>query len=190
MSIRSILAFIPNSLTLVRIALIPAFVYVSLFSENLDWVAALLFGIAAFTDWLDGLLARKLDATSRLGQFLDPVADKLVVLSALVILIGQYGTIWLTIPGIVIVCRELVISALREWMADVGQGMVLNVSFLAKIKTAVQMVAIAILLANSPDLERPWVLVGLVLFYIATFLTIWSMLAYLWRAWHVLRPLQ
>ena len=188
MSLKAFVRAIPNSLTLVRIALIPAFVYISLFSENLDWLAALLFSIAALTDWLDGFIARKLNATTRFGAFLDPVADKLVVLSALVILIGQYSTIWLTIPGIIVVCRELLISALREWIAEVGQGMVLNVTGIAKIKTGVQMAAIAVLLANPPELSSLWVMGGLGLFYVATFLTIWSMAAYLWQARKILRP--
>lgn len=189
MSVRKFLAWIPNSLTIIRIGLIPIFVYISLFSENLDWVAALLFAIAALTDWLDGFTARALDATSRFGKFLDPVADKLVVLSALVIVIGQYGTIWLTIPGIIVVCRELLISALREWMAEIGQSGSVNVTFVAKIKTAVQMVAITMLLANPPSIDDPWVWVAIVLFYVATLLTVWSMAIYLWHARHAIHPL-
>ena len=184
MATESIKESIPNSLTVARILMIPVFAYLYLFLDDYKWLAAVFFAFAALTDWLDGFIARRFSWTSRFGEILDPVADKLVVLSALVILIGSYGTVWLTLPGIIIVCRELLISALREWMADLGVGMKLNVSLLARIKTGVQMAAITILLANPPDLTRPWAIAGLLLVYAATLLTIWSMLAYLRRAWN------
>lgn len=178
---------LPNILTLGRIALIPVFALVYVLTDTLYPIAALLFALAAMTDWLDGYLARKLGQTTPFGTFLDPVADKLIVVTALVLLIGGHATLWVTIPGVVIVGREIVISALREWMAEMNRRGLVAVSWTTRVKTAMQMVAIFILLYNVPELNRPWVIVGLVLLYAAAIITIWSMVAYLRAAWPSLK---
>ena len=177
---------LPNVLTIGRIALLPVFALVYAFSEHY-WLAAALFAAAALTDWLDGYLARKFEQTTPFGTFLDPVADKLIVVVALVLLIGGYADLWVTIPGVVIVGREIVISALREWMAEMNRRGLVAVSAVARVKTGAQMVAIAMLLANPPSIVQPWALVGLVLLYGAAVLTIYSMVVYLRAAWPSLR---
>lgn len=174
---------LPNVLTIARIALIPVFALIYFFADEHYWVASLFFGAAAFTDWLDGYLARRLNQTTRFGAFLDPVADKLIVVTALVLLIGNHANLLLTIPGVVIIGREIVISALREWMAEMDRRGVVAVSWIGRAKTTMQMVAIFMLLANPPVLGRPWVIVGLVLLYAAALLTLWSMATYLRAAW-------
>ena len=176
---------LPNVLTIGRIALIPVFGLAYLFA--MYWPAALLFAAAAFTDWLDGYLARRLEQTTPFGAFLDPVADKLIVVTALVLLIGGHSSLWLTIPGVIIVGREIAVSALREWMAEMNRRGVVAVSWTARVKTAVQMTAIAILLANPPSMDRPWAIAGVVLLYAAASITLWSMIAYLRAAWPTLK---
>lgn len=178
---------LPNVLTLGRMALIPVFALVYMLSDTLYSLAALLFALAAVTDWLDGYLARKLGQTTPFGTFLDPVADKLIVVTALALLIGSHATLWLTIPGVIIIGREIVISALREWMAEMNRRGLVAVSWTTRVKTAMQMVAIFILLSNVPELNRPWVIVGLVLLYAAAIITIWSMGVYLRAAWPSLK---
>lgn len=177
---------LPNILTVSRIALIPAFALIYGLTDSLHWLAALLFALAATTDWLDGYLARRLGQTTPFGTFLDPVADKLIVVTALVVLIGSHASLWLTIPGAIIVGREIVVSALREWMAEMNRRGLVAVSWTGKVKTLLQMIAIAVLLANPPQLDRPWVIVGLVLCYAAAFMTLWSMAVYLRVAWPIL----
>ena len=175
---------LPNVITIARIFLIPLFVLTYLSQWQHSYLAtAVLFGLAAFTDWLDGYLARRLDQTTPFGAFLDPVADKLIVVTALVLLIGHHANLWLTIPGLIIVGREIVISALREWMAEMNRSVAVAVSMLGKIKTTLQMIAIAVLLANPPSLESVWVMIGYVLLYVAAFMTLWSMSVYLGAAW-------
>src|SRR5579871_880824 len=113
----------PNILTLIRIGLMPIFVLS--FCLPFAWTAELcagLFALAAITDFVDGYLARKWQQTSAFGKFFDPVADKLIVAVALLVLVGQQATLWLTLPAIVILCREILVSALREWMAEVGKS--------------------------------------------------------------------
>lgn len=178
---------LPNVLTIARIGLVPVFALAYLSTENYHWIAALLFATAAFTDWLDGFLARRLDQTTLFGTFLDPVADKLIVVTALVLLIGGHASLWMTIPGLVIIGREIVISALREWMAEMNRRGVVTVSWIARVKTTLQMVAVVILFANAPEMGRPWVIVGLVLLYAAAVITIWSMVIYLRAAWPTLK---
>lgn len=179
---------LPNVITITRILLIPLFVVTYLSQWQLSYIAtAMLFGLAAFTDWLDGYLARRLDQTTPFGAFLDPVADKLIVVTALVLLIAHHSNIWLTIPGLIIVGREIVISALREWMAEMNRSLAVAVSMLGKIKTTLQMIAIAVLLANPPDLDSVWVMIGYVLVYVAAFMTLWSMSVYLGAAWPTLK---
>ena len=138
---------IPNILTFIRIALIPCFVVV--FYLPYQWsalVASLIFVIAAVTDWFDGYLARKLKQMTRFGAFLDPVADKVMVAVALVLVTEHYASIWITIPAVTMIAREIIISALREWMAEIGKRSSVAVSWIGKFKTATQMFALILLL--------------------------------------------
>ena len=179
---------LPNLLTLSRILLIPFFVLVYVIPGASTYVyAATLFALAAFTDWLDGYLARRLEQATPFGAFLDPVADKLIVVSALVVLVGHHANLWLTLPALVIVGREIVISALREWMAEMNRRGVVNVTWIGRVKTTFQMVAIVVLLANPPNFQSPWVWIGYALLYGAALLTLWSMGLYLRAAWPSLR---
>jgi CDP-diacylglycerol--glycerol-3-phosphate 3-phosphatidyltransferase len=182
---------IPNLLTLLRIALIPVFVV--LFYTDTRWAhaaTALVFALAAVTDWLDGYLARRLGLTSAFGAFLDPVADKLMVSTALVLLVdanpGSYAGVVLAIPAAIIVGREITISALREWMAELGAGAKVAVSMVGKVKTTAQMSALLLLLYREPVLGMPVVDIGVALLYLAAILTLWSMVLYLSAAWPVL----
>ena len=177
---------LPNFLTLGRIAFVPVFALVYVITEHYHWLAALLFAAAAITDWLDGYLARRLEQTTPFGTFLDPVADKLIVVTALVLLVGAHASLWLTIPGVIIIGREIVISALREWMAEINRRGLVAVTWLTRAKTSMQMVAIVILLAN-PAMDRPWMIVGMILLYAAALATIWSMVVYLRAAWPSLK---
>ena len=144
--------------------------------------AAVIFALASFTDWLDGFLARKLKQTSPFGAFLDPVADKLLVASTLLLLLGSKDIHYITVPAIIIVGREIVISALREWMAEIGTRASVKVSYIGKVKTGLQMLALILLLVFHPATSWPGV-VGFVLLYLAAILTIWSMVIYLHIAW-------
>ena len=174
----------PNLLTLSRIVLIPVFVVV--FYLPFGWsslVSAIIFAIAALTDWLDGYLARRWNQMTPFGAFLDPVADKLMVATALTVLIELHFSFWLTIPAMIIIGREIVISALREWMAEMGKRASVAVSLVGKIKTSAQMVSIVLLLANPPG--QGLVNLGLALLYSAAVLTLWSMFVYLKAAWDV-----
>ncbi|SDN99836.1 CDP-diacylglycerol--glycerol-3-phosphate 3-phosphatidyltransferase [Vreelandella arcis] len=173
---------IPNILTLARIAFIPLLVV--LFYLPFSWsmpIAAGLFALASLTDWLDGYLARRWDQSTPFGAFLDPVADKLMVVVALALLIERFDTWVLTLPALVIVGREIVISALREWMAEMGKRGMVAVSWIGKLKTTLQMVALLVLLAFSP--EHPLAFLGVVILYAAAILTLWSMIQYLKSAW-------
>jgi CDP-diacylglycerol--glycerol-3-phosphate 3-phosphatidyltransferase len=179
---------LPNLLTLTRILLAPVFVVVYVIPSPGTYVyAAALFALAAFTDWLDGYLARRLNQTTAFGAFLDPVADKLIVVTALVLLIGHHHTLWFTFPGLIIIGREIVISALREWMAEMNRRGVVAVTWLGRVKTAFQMIAVVVLLANPPAFDRPWVIIGYALLYIAVTMTLVSMVLYLRAAWPTLR---
>ncbi len=141
----------PILITVLRMALIPVFVVVYVWHGAwTNLAAAAVFGLAALTDWLDGYLARRLKQTTRFGAFLDPVADKLVVVSAIVMMVGDRASLWLTLPGLVIVGREIVVSALREWMAEMNRRGIVAVSRLGKLKTGVQIAAILTLLAFPP----------------------------------------
>jgi CDP-diacylglycerol--glycerol-3-phosphate 3-phosphatidyltransferase/cardiolipin synthase len=175
---------IPNLLTLLRILLIPVFVVV--FYAPAPWArvaAALVFGAAALTDLLDGWLARRWEQTSPLGAFLDPVADKLMVAVALVLLVQADPRAVLALPAAVIIGREITVSALREWMAELGARSHVAVSMAGKFKTTGQMIAILLLIFQVPLLGVPFYDIGLVLLYIAAFLTLWSMFIYLRAAW-------
>lgn len=173
---------LPTALTLFRIALLP--VVVVLFYLPFDWVrpaCATIFAIAGITDWLDGYLARRLNQSSSFGAFLDPVADKLLVAIALILLVGDDPRIWVTIPAMIIVGREIIVSALREWMAEVGSSSKVSVSMLGKIKTTVQLFAVFFMLYLQPMplVGLPTYELGLFLLVLAAVLTIVSMVAYL-----------
>jgi CDP-diacylglycerol--glycerol-3-phosphate 3-phosphatidyltransferase len=178
---------IPNILTLIRIILIPVLVIV--FYLPVQWtyqVSAAIFGIAALTDLLDGYLARRWNQTSPFGAFLDPVADKLMVAVALVLLVQDNPAPLFAIPAAIIIGREIAISALREWMAEIGARTKVAVSIVGKLKTTLQMIAILLLLYKMPLGAFPTHTVGLVLLYIAAALTLWSMIVYLHAAWPLL----
>lgn len=182
---------IPNILTLLRIALIPVFVlFFYLPVEGAHLITTSIFSLAAITDWLDGYLARRWKETSAFGAFLDPVADKLMVAAALILIVDTnptpYPGIWLAAPALVIVGREITISALREWMAELGASATVAVSMMGKVKTTAQMAALILLLYQAPIGPLPTVQAGVVLLYVAAILTLWSMLIYLRAAWPVL----
>lgn len=170
---------IATALTWTRIALVPLFVLAFYLPFNFSHlVTAGIFAFAAATDWLDGYLARSLEQATRFGAFLDPVADKLVVITALVLLVGKFPLT--TIPVAIIIGREIVVSSLREWMAEIGKRASIAVTSIAKIKTAIQMLAIIVLLAYMPRIMPEIILiVGYALLYIAAALTLWTMYMYL-----------
>jgi CDP-diacylglycerol--glycerol-3-phosphate 3-phosphatidyltransferase len=178
---------VPNILTLLRIALIPFLVLV--FYLPVPWAhaaSAAVFALAAVTDWLDGYLARRLEQMSAFGAFLDPVADKLMVVVALILLVQANPSPWFAVPAAIIVGREIAISGLREWMAEIGKRKRVAVSLVAKFKTTAQMVAVLLLLYREPLLGVPVATIGFVLLYVAALLTLWSMVMYLRAAWPVL----
>ena len=179
---------VPNTLTWLRIAAIPLIVL--LFYMPYHWsdpAAGLLFAAAGITDSLDGYLARRLGQTSRLGAFLDPVADKLVVAVALVLLISKDTRALIVLTAAVIIGREITISALREWMAEIGERRKVAVSQLGKIKTILQIVGLSMMLYRMPLLGLPIYRVGVVLTELAAAATLVSMVAYLRAAWPELR---
>ena len=183
---------LPNVLTLLRIALIPVLFVV--FWLPFRWVPPVcctIFTLAALTDWFDGYLARKLNQHSAFGAFLDPVADKLMVVTALILILVAHQKqlhdslriIWLVIPVAIIIGREIVISALREWMAEVGNRAAVKVSGLGKLKTTFQMFAIAFMLWRYDLFSIPIYTIGYILLQIAAGLTVFSMAIYLRAAW-------
>lgn len=172
---------LPNILTLLRVGCIPllvaAFYLVGSYS---GFLSALIFLVAAITDWFDGWLARTLNQESEFGAFMDPVADKLIVATALVLLVAHYDNIWITLAAMVIIGREILVSALREWMARSGRSESVAVTIVAKFKTTLQMTAITILLWRSDEgPSDTWLLAGYVAMVIAVVLTLWSMWSYL-----------
>ncbi|MGR0277740.1 CDP-diacylglycerol--glycerol-3-phosphate 3-phosphatidyltransferase [Marinomonas dokdonensis] len=178
---------IPNILTSVRIFMIPILVAVYYLPwEGRYYACAVIFALAAITDWLDGYLARKLNQTTPFGAFFDPVADKVMVSVALVMLVASYAHPLLTLASAVIVGREIVISALREWMAEMGKRASVAVSYIGKLKTAMQMLAIFILLGTPPG--STWAFIGQSVLVVAALLTLWSMYVYLKAAWPELMP--
>lgn len=179
---------IPNLLTWARIVLIPLvigvyFVPLPIHEQNL--IATVAFIVAAVTDWFDGWLARRLGQTSAFGAFLDPVADKLMVAAALVVLVQLDRTN--AVVAFIIVGREIAISALREWMAKIGAEKSVAVSFVGKLKTTAQMIAIPMLLYVDPIFGLPIAMLGNWLIWIAAVLTLWSMGYYLGKAWPEIR---
>ena len=193
---------LPNILTFTRILVIPFLVLV--YYLPVTWghlAAAIIFTLACMTDWLDGYLARSLKQATKLGAFLDPVADKVMVAIALIIIIGepQFQFITtssqvmsvpiavITIPAGIIVSREIIVSALREWMAELGKRTSIAVSHLGKVKTTIQMLALIVLLYCDATTKTYILVTGYVLLYIAAILTVWSMMLYLKAAWPELK---
>ena len=185
---------IPNILTLARIALIPVFLLVAYWPPAMGVngndagmtrhiILTSIFVIAAVTDWFDGYVARTLNQTSAFGRFLDPVADELMVAAALIVLVQWQPTISMAFAAIVIISREITVSALREWMAELGARTSVAVSTVGKYKTAFQMIAISVFLLNWQPLE----MVAYLLLYTAVILTLWSMFIYLKAAWPYLK---
>lgn len=192
----------PNLLTFARILIIPLLVvvyYLPVHTAHL--FAALIFALASLTDWLDGYLARYLQQSTKLGAFLDPVADKLMVSIALILIVAeptfQFVSVpdrvlslpaaFITIPAGVIVAREIIVSALREWMAELGRRTSVAVTGIAKIKTTVQMLSLVVLLYCDSSTSATLIFTGYILLYAASILTVWSMMIYLKAAWNALK---
>lgn len=176
-------------LTLFRILLVPVLVAIVYLPPH-RWshlAAALVFVVGALTDWADGWIARRFNQFSAFGAFLDPVADKLAVTVALLLIVEMHPTHLMTVMAIVIIGREIAISALREWMAAVGEARKVKVKWLGKMKTIVQMVAISLLLYGDPLLGMPTLLVGEILLGAAAALTLASGYGYLRAAWPALQ---
>ena len=184
---------IPNLLTLLRVGLIPVLVIMYYLPISGFYVAG-IFILAGLTDWLDGFLARTLAQTSRFGELLDPVADKLMVAVVLVLLVSDeilvselFSSVLFTIIAAIVVGREIAVSALREWMAELGNRGAVAVGLVGKIKTSSQFVAISLLLMGPEVDGFPVLVCGELLFYVAGGLTLWSMVMYLKAAWPNLR---
>lgn len=179
---------LPNILSLLRIFLIPVLVILFLLPHESATVwATVVFVIAAVTDWMDGYLARKWNQTSPFGAFIDPVADKLIVVVALIMILFKSPTWIILIPVILIISRELIVSALREWMAELNARNLVKVSNMGKWKTTFQMIAIGCLIFYKPLLGLPIFEIGVALLYVAAWLTLLSMFHYLQAAWPLLR---
>ncbi|GMQ97278.1 MAG: CDP-diacylglycerol--glycerol-3-phosphate 3-phosphatidyltransferase [Gammaproteobacteria bacterium] len=175
-----------NLLTLTRIAFVPVMVVVFYLPIELNHLlSAAIFGLAALTDWLDGYVARHFNQTSKFGAFLDPVADKFMVAVALLLLVTDAPEpVWaFVIPTAVIIGREIAVSALREWMANMGRQSLVAVSMAGKVKTTTQMIAIFLLLLRNPIGPIPVYWIGYMGLYIAALMTLWSMICYLMAAW-------
>ena len=179
---------IPLALTWLRMGLVPVFVlafYLPSFTDSvfLQWLAppltAFIFALAGITDWLDGWLARRWNAVSKLGTFLDPVADKILVAVALVLIVQLDGSAWVALPAAVMIGREITVSALREWMAESGARSRVAVSWLGKAKTVMQIIAITTLLFRHDIGAVPVYGIGVLLLQVAAVLTLWSMFGYL-----------
>jgi CDP-diacylglycerol--glycerol-3-phosphate 3-phosphatidyltransferase/cardiolipin synthase len=179
---------LPNLLTVGRIVAVP--LVVALFYWSHPWsnpLAAVVFIAAAITDSLDGYLARRMGITTPLGEFLDPVADKLMVATALVLLVGHDTRPLIVVTAVVIIGREITVSALREWMAHLGARAKVAVSGMGKLKTIVQMTGLSMMMFREDLLGMPVYEVGVVLLVFAAVLTLWSMGSYLKAAWPELR---
>ena len=171
---------IPNILTVIRMTLIPILVLTYHSSLTHAYLlSAFVFFAASFTDWLDGYLARSLQQESTMGAFLDPVADKLLVVVALIMLVQSYNFSWMTLAAGILISRELIISALRELMAELGKRATVSVSNIGKIKTFMQMLAITILLSQDPSQLNKIIILGFACLYISVILALWSMGNYL-----------
>jgi len=172
---------LPMFLTILRIAAIP--LVVLFFYLEMPLTASTIFGLAGLTDLIDGYLARKFHQESRFGAFLDPVADKLLVAVALLLIVEREGMTWITLAAIIVISREITISALREWMAEIGERGVVGVAFLGKLKAVIQILALIFLLYNQDLWGAPLREVGLIFLAVATVLTIVSMVQYLRAAY-------
>ena len=179
---------VPNTITTSRIVLIPVFIVVFYLPQ--DWAPALatfVFLFAAITDWFDGYLARKLNQQSAIGAFIDPLADKLMVITALLLILSKHPeNNWLLFSSLIIIWREILISSLREWMAGMGKGDVVAVSFFGKAKTMAQMSALLFLIYEQDIFGLPIYTFGLGLLVFAAVLTIVSMIVYVKSAWPTL----
>ncbi|MES2204938.1 MAG: CDP-diacylglycerol--glycerol-3-phosphate 3-phosphatidyltransferase [Pseudomonadota bacterium] len=180
----------PNMISVIRMLLIPFMVSVYFLPfAGAHSFASTIFLIACLTDWLDGYLARKLEQTTAFGAFLDPVADKILVTSAIVLILGHAHLSWLTLPSMIIIGREIAVSALREWMAEIGARTSVAVSYVGKVKTVFQMIALLFLLYYTPEITPDWFLMlGYILYYASAALTVWSMMMYFRAAWPKLNP--
>ena len=182
------LANLPNILTVARIVAVPLVVLLFYWSHPWgDPLAAIVFIAAAITDSLDGYLARRLGLTTPMGEFLDPVADKLMVATALVLLVGHDTRPLIVLTAIIIIGREITVSALREWMAQLGSRAKVAVSGLGKWKTIMQMTGLSMMMFRSDLFGLPIYDIGVALLVIAGVLTLWSMVSYLQAAWPELR---
>ena len=178
---------LPTAITLLRIALIPLFVVV--FYLPYGWsnvVATVIFTMAALSDWVDGYLARSMQLESSFGAFLDPVADKLMVVVVIILLVQANPSIYMALPSVIIVMREISISALREWMAELGSRTTVQVSWIGKVKTVAQMIALGFMVYHEPFFGLPIFEIGLAIYYLAAILTLASMINYLRAAWPVI----
>jgi len=178
---------LPTAVTLFRIVLIPLFIVV--FYLPFSWAnvaATSIFFVASVSDWVDGYLARTMQLESPFGAFLDPVADKLMVVVVIILLVEARPSIYVALPAVVIVAREISISALREWMAQLGSATTVQVSFIGKSKTVAQMWALGFMIYAEPLMGLPIFAIGISIFYFAALLTIISMLIYLRAAWPVI----
>ena len=179
---------VPTMLTLARIVMIPVLVLVFYLPYKwTNFAAAFVFAFASVTDWLDGWIARRWNQYSAFGAFLDPVADKLMVATALFLVVQSHPTKWMALWAAVIVGREIAVSALREWMAELGQRAKVAVAAVGKIKTIVQMIAVTLLLYQAPFMGIPVFTIGEWMLAAAALLTLWSGYEYLRAAWPVLR---
>ena len=179
---------VPNTITTSRIALIP--VFIAVFYLPYDWAPALatfVFWFAAITDWLDGYMARRLNQQSSLGAFIDPLADKLMVITALLLLLSKHpDNNWLLFSSLIIISREILISSLREWMSNQGKSDVVAVSISGKVKTLAQMVALLFLIYENDIFGLPTFTFGVGLLVVAAILTVVSMIVYIKSAWPTL----
>jgi CDP-diacylglycerol--glycerol-3-phosphate 3-phosphatidyltransferase len=179
---------VPTMLTLLRILLIPVLVLVFyLPNQWTNFAAAAVFAFASITDWLDGWIARRYNQFSAFGAFLDPVADKLMVAVALLLIVQRHPTVWMALWAAVIIGREIAVSALRQWMAELGERAAVKVATIGKIKTIVQMVALVFLLYQERLWGLPIFTIGEWLLAAAALLTLWSGMAYLRAAWPILK---
>ena len=178
----------PNILTMLRLLCIPILFIMHYISFSYSHIiSAAIFLVGGITDWLDGFLARYFRHKSALGEFLDPIADKLMVSTALILLVGLYHHLLIVIPAVIIICREIIISSLRMWLAHCDKRVVLKVVYSSKVKTLFQMTAIFFLLLRPSTSNYFSLFIGFVLLYLAVFLTIYSMLIYLYTAYKVLQ---
>lgn len=181
---------LPLLLTILRVAVIP--VVLALFYVQIPYarqIATVLYAAACITDWFDGWLARRWGQTSKFGAFLDPVADKLLVAVCLVMLLhaSTNANPLFSLLVAIIIGREITISALREWMAELGSRANVAVSWIGKLKTAFQMTAIGMMIWEIPTFGLPWFDMGFALLFVAAALTIWSMIIYLKAAWPMMK---